>query len=265
MQFPFRLITIDAPITLYHSTGRLLPQGYPTNPGGNWFSLDKEQSIYHIINKYFPIEDEYSTCEAYLYEYNLRHPIQLIELDGENFPTVAKYFLNRYLLPFTYDDVELAEALCKAGISGWIFTDDQRQVMLCNPVQDLIINKYNILPQTPEVISYCRHITKLLGDRENLEQQLSKIMRRDPDSRKIGRYQDYISDLDKDLNYLFKDLHKLLPQPEFVRLDPFGHVINNIEQYRSVLSDTPNVFLGWKALYHSPMGKEQDEEYMEQE
>lgn len=267
---PFRLTTLNPSTILYHGSGRLLPTGYPTNPAGNWFSLDKEQAILHIIDKFFPTEEDAydATCEAYLYEYSLKHPVRLIELDGENFPTIAHYFLNRYLLPFTYEDTELAAALCKAGISGWIFVDDQYQVMLCQPQQDLILQSYFMLPQSPQVIEYCRNINRLMRAREGLERQYDKIMKRDPDSRKIGRIQDQISDIDRDIDYNLEGLRRILPEPEFARLDSFGQVQNEIYKYKRLLPDTPKLFAGWKAYYrYSPVPtinmENGGEEYME--
>lgn len=131
----------ETPVKLYHSTTSLFERTNPSAIGGNWFSLSEDQSQKHIIREAMN-QDVDTPCYLYTYRYQLRQSLRLLEITNTNWDEISASY-NLALAPFGSDDYLLSILICKQLfqhnrdypdniIHGWIFRNDQDQVMLCN-------------------------------------------------------------------------------------------------------------------------------------
>lgn len=246
---------LNPSVILYHGSKTRLPTGYSENEQAAWFSLDYTQSLLHTINQYFPTRQVLTTCQSYMYKYEVIKPVRLLELTGENFPIISKALTGKALRPFTGDDYVLSKAICEhraqLGIDGWIFLDDQRQVMICNPREYLRVVFESPIIQTPQVLELCRLVNQLNNNINQMRGQLRHLEEMEPESRRIDVIEANMQETMEALDDYSDQLSTLIPEPTFTFSDASGNTRTGAEfdHYARYLEQNPSIFKGWRAFY----------------
>ena len=130
----YEIVYLQPGTKLYHGSKAELIDRYPNRATGNWFSLDYTQSYLHAIDQLFPDLIESTSCDAFMNVYSVVEPIPLLRLTPENFIAYSLQMTGQRLIPFTGDDQEMSEELCRQirdnriSVTGWIMYEDQMQV-----------------------------------------------------------------------------------------------------------------------------------------
>ena len=226
------IVILPVGTTLYHGSKSETISSFASP---TWFSLDHTQSYLHALDDMFPDIVTQTTCSAFMHVFRTTQPLSLIRLRPSTFIQFGKALTGKILLPFGRDDYILSSELCSSissSTDGWLFYEDQRQVMLCRPNSLQHISSDALLT-SPEHLILCELINTLT---ELVDKEIKPVLKKVKQEK---------------LEFYYALLANSLPRPHYITIDPTGKLVSadTFDFLTNKFILNPDLLNGWQALY----------------